>query len=204
MKFHLGNLSNEFHGGDQPYGAKAPHVARAFREAAAWLAGQALIVSDGNPGSDWMQLSRRAISLRSEQDYSAFLAASRFPRDRIHASIADDTWSEFIRGNYATAVFVAMRQVEIAVRKAGGYGPKVIGVELMRQAFHPDKGPLRDPETESGERDARMHLFAGAIGAYKNPPSHREVDMNDPDEAMEVILLASHLLRIVEARAPSG
>ena len=53
---------------------------------------------------------------------------------------------------------------------------------------------------ERAEREARSALFAGAIGSYKNPHSHRDVPLDDAAEATEVILLANHLLRIVESR----
>lgn len=68
----------------------------------------------------------------------------------------------------------------------------------MRQAFARDGGPLSDEAAaEPGERVARMELFAGAIGAFKNPSSHHSVDFEDPMEAAEIIQLADLLLRIV-------
>jgi len=63
----------------------------------------------------------------------------------------------------------------------------------MRKAFNIDNGPLRDQNAIPAERQALSDLFAGAIGSYKNPHSHRNVAVNDPDEAAEMIVLASHL-----------
>jgi Protein of unknown function (Hypoth_ymh) len=46
------------------------------------------------------------------------------------------------------------------------------------------------------------HLFAGAIGSYKNPHSHRTLNLSDPREAQEQVMLATYLLRIVDTRRP--
>lgn len=107
-------------------------------------------------------------------------------------------WSLFLRGDYDTAVTQAFKEVEVAVRKAGGYADTDLGISLMRKAFG-GKGPLTDLKQPPAEQQARAHLFAGAIGSYKNPNSHRNVDFT-AEEAAEVIIFASHLLRIVDSR----
>ena len=46
-----------------------------------------------------------------------------------------------------------------------------------------------------------MALFWGAIGVFKNPSSHREVNYDDPIVAAEAVLLADLLLRLLDAMA---
>jgi len=69
----------------------------------------------------------------------------------------------------------------------------------MRKAFHEQTGPLTDQSLPTAERESFAHLFAGAIGAYKNPHSHRKVTIDDLREAQRQVLQASQLLYIVDA-----
>jgi uncharacterized protein (TIGR02391 family) len=179
-------------------------VQNAIREAWAWLEGQGLLL----PHPQYIDrsavprvLSRRASRLAEEADPRRALSAQRLSQSLLHPKIREDVWSLYHRGKYETAVFEAMKAVEVRVREAAGLTAKEIGINLMRKAFDAEAGPLTDMSTERAEREARSHLFTGAIGSYKNPHSHRNVVLDDPDEAAEIILLANHLLRIVETRA---
>jgi len=55
----------------------------------------------------------------------------------------------------------------------------------------------------TAERQTLSELVAGALGSYKNPHSHRNISIKDASEAAEMIVLASHILKIVDARKPN-
>lgn len=186
---------------DDPWHARRSEVALAVAEAFSWLESAGLIVPDPRQyGSTWMRFARRANSLSSESALRDFAFARKLNLSEIHPAIARSVWQSFLRGEYAQAVFTAMREVEIAVREACDFEAGDHGVPMIRRAFNAKQGPLSDPAQHEAEREALANLFTGAIGSYKNPHSHRNVPMDDPTEAMEIVFLASHLLRIVEAR----
>lgn len=104
---------------------------------------------------------------------------------------------QFLQGDYEEAVFAAFRTLEESVRGASGASSSDLGVRLVRQAFKPNEGALANSASDPGEQEALMHLFAGAIGTFKNPSSHRTVSFDDPALAAEAVLLADLLLRLV-------
>jgi uncharacterized protein (TIGR02391 family) len=176
----------------------------AIAEAFAWLERAGLIMADftQGPATSYRILTRRGRELRTRKQVESYRDAAILPAGLVHSELLPKVHPSFLRGDYEVAVFAAFRAVEVAVRKAGGFKDDELGVSLMRKAFDPETGPLSDKTVVLAERQAAAHLFAGAIGAAKNPPSHREVEM-DRTEAARLILFASYLLSVVDARSAS-
>ena len=173
---------------------------QALMEAWVWLEREGLLVP--KPGSDggWVVISRRGRQLRTRDQVDSYRRANRLPRHQLHARIAQKVWASFLRGDYDTAVFQAFKEVEVRVREAAHCADTDLGVPLMRKAFKEESGPLTDASAHRAEQQALSDLFAGAIGSYKNPHSHRSVTIESA-EAAEMIVLASHLLGIVDKRS---
>jgi uncharacterized protein (TIGR02391 family) len=176
---------------------RSDEVELAAYEAWQWLVVNILIIPGDN---NWCVLSRRGKEITTRARFENYKIAAAFPKSLLHPSISERVWLNLARGEYETAVFSSMKAVEEAVREACNFGPTDLGVDLMRKAFHKDNGPLTDLKEPVAERESLSNLFAGAIGSYKNPISHRTVTVTDHQEAQEIVMLASHLLRIVDAR----
>lgn len=181
--------------------ARREDVDIAVFEAWAWLETQGLLIPQpgGNGNNGFRILSRRARKFEDDQDFLRYAKANRLPKEILHDRIRQKVWAAFVRGEYDGAVFLAMKAVEISVREAAGYERSERGAPMMRRAFNKEKGPLTDMSLEEGEREALSHLFAGVYGYFRNPNAHHDVSLDSPEEAMEIVLLANHLLRIVDA-----
>lgn len=175
-------------------------ILRALMEAWAWLESAGFIASDPEQTGDWVFITRKGRKIKDRADFESFKNSASLSKHLLHPIIVQKSWPPFIRGEYETSVFQAFREVEIRIREASGFGPGDIGTDLMRKAFAVEEGPLTDKTSVRGERQALSDLIAGAIGRYKNPSSHRQVDLKVA-ETSELLMLASHLLRIVDSRS---
>jgi uncharacterized protein (TIGR02391 family) len=191
------------------YEDRQEEVNIALMEAWAWLRSGGLIVERASPTGGFYFISRRGKQITSRNDFDAYRKASLLPKGQLHPFIASKVYPAFLRGEYDTAVFQAFREVEVAVRTAGKFSRDDYGTDLMRDAFRPNTkkgqpsppGSLTDTQLPVAEQEAMVNLFAGAIGLYKNPQSHRHVPTH-PEDAAEVIVFASQLLRIIDRVTP--
>ncbi len=186
-----------------PHGVQRP-VTNAIAEALSRLVSFGLIFQDPDQPATWYRLTRRAQALKTRTDVEQFRRGRILPVELLQPTLAEKVWPLFLRGDHDVAVFQAFKEVEVATRnaanaKGAGYPDDLLGIALMRKAFHLDSGPLTNTDAVGAEREAEMHLFSGAIGHAKNPVSHRAVNL-PPHEAARLVVFASHLLNIVEQR----
>jgi uncharacterized protein (TIGR02391 family) len=176
-------------------------ITEAASEAWMWLEREGLIApKPGQEHRDVIFITRRGRKFRESGDINKFKTASLLPPEKLDPTLVEKVRPAFLRGDYDSAIFEAFKEVEIRVRNLSGGDKTDIGVTLMRKAFHPETGPLTDKTQVSSERQAIGDLFAGCIGSFKNPSSHRDVDFTDPSEVVELIMLADQLIRIGERR----
>ncbi len=200
-----GNLFGELVGSyDPPLHSRQPQprnrneFEHAVAEAISWLISNGLLATlyDGN----YLKLivTRRGASLDTDEMFRLFLKELCIRPEALHSIVRKEAWPLYVRGKFDSAVFEAFKWVEITVRYAGSFKATDLGPALMRLAFNENTGPLADMSLPVAERLSIASLFAGAIGAFKNPGSHRVVGIDSPTRAAELLMLASHLLRIVD------
>ncbi|MGV9001328.1 MAG: TIGR02391 family protein [Candidatus Saccharimonadaceae bacterium] len=124
----------------------------------------------------------------------------------LHPVIVGVAKSRFDSGHYSDAVEASYKEINSRIKEEVRQrtGKTLDGASLMTTAFSPDKPIiiLENLESEDGRnvQQGYMMMLAGAMIAIRNPKAHSN-DTIEPDEAMPLIQIASHLFGKYDAAA---
>jgi len=162
------------------------------------LKNQGLIVRDSYQSEEafWVLTKKGKDIVDKNQDVDVY--ALRLEEVLKNQDLLDVCLSAFNEDDYETAIFKAYRFVEEKVREKAQLGAEDVGTKLMNKAFNITKGKLAIPTCAvTAEQEGVQSLFRGAISFFKNPSSHRTVDYNDRQVAIQIIAFAELLLDIL-------
>jgi len=88
------------------------------------------------------------------------------------------------------------------VKKISGQD-KFDGVDLMRRSLSKNNPVIAfnklETQEDKDEQEGVMHLFEGAMLAFRNPPSHDDEKEISKEDAMAILSLANYLLRKLDS-----
>ena len=104
----------------------------------------------------------------------------------------------FAGGHYSLAVEKAFVYVENLVKKRSGVSGKY-GSNLMKTVFSVQNPFIKlNAGVTDSDRDEQlgyMEVFAGAMTGIRNPRAHAHDWIDEPKEALELLVFANHLVR---------
>jgi uncharacterized protein (TIGR02391 family) len=151
-----------------------------------------------NGRNGYRVVSTKGRGVTTKVDLEATKTRGWLSPELLHADLIGASLRAFRSGDYDLAIFEAFKTVENEVRKLGGYPETDYGVDLMKKAFDPAGGPLTDPSAPLNRQRARRDLYMGAMGSLRNPKAHGDPTITDPREAIEELMTASLLLRMIK------
>ena len=123
-----------------------------------------------------------------------------FDNQITNSGLVSCTRQLFADGHYSMAVLKAFLYVENLVQDLSGL-PDKDGADLMKTVFS-----VKDPvvrlnafrnKSDRSQQLGYMEIFAGAMTGIRNPRAHEHDWYDDPDEALELLVFANHLIRMI-------
>ena len=173
------------------------------RDAYALLERCGLIEADAgiNGMNGYVLLTPKGKTTTELVDFERVRVRGLLKQEMLHPSLRGKAYSDFAADELDAAVLDAFKTVEIEVRKAAGFAEKEHGKPMMCKAFALG-GKLSAPGDTKADSEALSGLFVGALNRFRNPSAHTRRTFADVLEAMEELMFASRLLRLVDERKP--
>ena len=132
---------------------------------------------------------------------SPSIKASRTLREsNLHPELMKNVAKLFDDGHYSNAIEDACKILEAFV-KMRSMRFELSGTDLMNTVFSAKNPVLKFNElkddTEKSEQQGMMHLYAGAMLAFRNPRAH-SIKTDEPENAMDVLLFINLLLKSLD------
>jgi len=122
----------------------------------------------------------------------------------LHSDILSRCSPPFRAENYSDAIQTAFKVLEETVRLKAGLAPEIHGKQVFIDAFKANTGSLKDSSSESpAEEEGLQQLMTGAYAYFRNPNAHRTLSKS-PEGAVEILSLASRLLKITDSSVKRG
>ena len=114
-------------------------------------------------------------------------------------TLRDATRKLFLGGHYARAVEEAYKCLNNTVKDKSGLDKD--GQDLMNQVFSTKKPVLKlnklKTESDVDEQLGYMLIFGGCMTGIRNPRAHEHKKADSPEVALEMLVWANHLMRVV-------
>ena len=140
---------------------------------------------------------------RTETAFDPPLDGSLASFDRLIAfrNLSRRTRTLFADGHYAASVERAFIYVENLVKTRSGLSGKY-GANLMRTVFSANDPCIalnaRTTDSDRDEQLGYMDIFAGSMTGIRNPRAHESDWYDSAEEALELLVIANHLVRKIE------
>lgn len=120
-----------------------------------------------------------------------------YARSVVEPEIVDVSRDLFASGHYTLAVNQAFLAIDKFVAHKSGLNQS--GTVLMDQAFSSKEPRLawseRKEKSEIDEHRGYHQIYVGAMLGIRNPTAHEFGWIDDPEHALELLMIAQHLLR---------
>jgi uncharacterized protein (TIGR02391 family) len=105
----------------------------------------------------------------------------------------------FVNGHYSQAVGEGFKYLNNLVKRRTG--STADGASLMTAAFSVSAPLLRLPkalktESQKNQQQGYMLIFQGSMIGVRNPRAHEHEYLDDPRNALELLALCNHLVRV--------
>ena len=139
---------------------------------------------------------------RRDMEQPVLESGSRFEELVTDERLRQVSGTLFRDTHYARAVEEAFKCLNNAVRDKAGI-PNQDGAALMRAAFSANSPTLMlnsfQSQSDRDEQQGYMDIFAGSMTGIRNPRAHESSLADESDSALEMLVLANHLMRKLNA-----